>query len=70
MFPGLSVWLSSTSKRQSKKFVALQVDDEKFEYEKFNFLAVMPEKLLIPLPQPEVPERIQMSFHRPHWPHS
>ena len=34
--------------------------EEKFEYEKTNFLALMPDKILIPLPQQELPELISM----------
>ncbi len=42
-----------------------QVDQEQFEYEKTNFLAVMPEKVLIPLPQPEVSLSLSLSFPPP-----
>jgi len=34
--------------------------EEKFDYEKTNFLAVMPDKILVPLPQQELPELITM----------
>jgi ubiquitin carboxyl-terminal hydrolase 5/13 len=34
--------------------------EEKHEYEKTNFLALMPDKILIPLPQQELPELITM----------
>ena len=34
--------------------------EEKFDYEKTHFLAVMPDKVLIPLPKQELPELISM----------
>ena len=34
--------------------------EEKFDYEKTNFLALMPDKVLIPLPQQDLPELISM----------
>ena len=34
--------------------------EEKFEYEKSSFLALMPDKILVPLPQQELPELISM----------
>jgi len=37
-----------------------QTEEEEFEFEKSHFLAVMPEKVLVPLPNAEVPELISM----------
>uniref|UniRef100_A0A7S0NC19 Ubiquitin carboxyl-terminal hydrolase n=1 Tax=Hanusia phi TaxID=3032 RepID=A0A7S0NC19_9CRYP len=37
-----------------------QVDEELFDYEKSNFLALLPDRVLIPLPNQELPELISM----------
>jgi hypothetical protein len=37
-----------------------QTEEEQFEYEKMHFLAVMPEKVLVALPNAELPELITM----------
>lgn len=44
---------------------SFQVEGDKFDYEKTNYLAVMPEKVLIPLPQPEVFPRLTQIFESP-----
>lgn len=40
--------------------LGVQTEEEEFEFEKSHFLAVMPEKVLVPLPNAEVPELISM----------